>query len=179
MDKIIFEIEKNNKIDTMPFYASEGDAGMDVCALEDVLIAPGEKVLIRTGIKINIPREDLEIQVRPRSGLSLKTNLSISNAPGTIDYGYMDEIKIIVKNESLPFNTEIVGDEVKLTPVKKEDALGIDHKGSPNTYIQIKKGDRIAQFVFSQLIRAELKEVNVLSDKFDRGGGFGHTGTRK
>lgn len=64
----------------IPNYAKEGDAGMDVCAAEEITIAPGETVIIPTGIKLAIP-EGYEIQVRPRSGISYKTPLRLSNSP--------------------------------------------------------------------------------------------------
>ena len=75
----------------IPTYANEGDSGMDVYAAEDVLIEPGQTVIVPTGIKLAIPK-GYEIQVRPRSGISYKTPLRISNSPGTIDSGYRDEL---------------------------------------------------------------------------------------
>ena len=76
-------IEKENNNIKTPTYAHITDAGMDVYANEEYVIPPGETVLIPTGFKVAIP-EDYELQVRPRSGLSLKTKLRIANAPGTI-----------------------------------------------------------------------------------------------
>ena len=67
----------------IPEYANENDAGMDIRANEDMDIYPGETKLIHTGIKVAIPT-GFELQVRPRSGLSLKTSIRIANAPGTI-----------------------------------------------------------------------------------------------
>ena len=81
----------------IPEYATKGSSGFDLKAIESVYFAPGETKLIRTGLAVDLP-EGYEIQIRPRSGVSLKTMLRISNAPGTIDEDYKGEIKIIVTN---------------------------------------------------------------------------------
>lgn len=89
--KIILE---DNAI--MPSYAKEGDAGMDLFCKEDVLIkAKSYSNLIRTGVKIELP-EDCEMQVRPKSGVSLNSTLRV--VLGTVDSGYRGEIGIIVDN---------------------------------------------------------------------------------
>lgn len=67
----------------MPQYAHVTDAGMDIYAIEDVTIAPGETKLVRTGIKLAIPT-GYEIQVRPKSGRAQKTKMRVANSPGTI-----------------------------------------------------------------------------------------------
>ena len=79
----------------LPDYAHPGDAGMDLRAAEDMTIAPGQTVAVPTGIKLAIPA-GFEIQVRPRSGLSLHTPLRIPNSPGTIDAGFRDEVRVIL-----------------------------------------------------------------------------------
>lgn len=71
----------------LPTYAHDGDAGMDVYANEDYVINPGETVLVKTGIKVAIPK-GYDLQVRPRSGLSAKTKLRVANTPGTIKVIY-------------------------------------------------------------------------------------------
>lgn len=85
----------------LPFYATEGAAGADVRAClpekKSLVIKPGERVLVPTGIAMEIPL-GFEVQVRPRSGLSLKSSLMIVNAPGTIDCDYRGEVNIIVGN---------------------------------------------------------------------------------
>lgn len=81
----------------LPSYAHVTDAGMDICSNEEVLLEPGTTKIVHTGIAVAIPN-GYEIQVRPRSGLSLKTPLRIANAPGTIDSEYRGEIGIIVTN---------------------------------------------------------------------------------
>ena len=85
----------------IPQYANTSDSGMDVYALDDYTIAPGETKLIPTGIKLALP-PGYEIQVRPKSGRALKTKLRIANTPGTVDAGYRDEIKVIVENIESP-----------------------------------------------------------------------------
>jgi len=83
----------------LPTYGSEEAAGADIRAftLEDIVIAPGESKLVRTGIRIEIPR-GYEIQVRPRSGLALKHGLTVLNTPGTIDSDYRGEVGVILIN---------------------------------------------------------------------------------
>ncbi|MBR3918700.1 MAG: dUTP diphosphatase [Clostridia bacterium] len=130
----------------IPQYAREGDAGMDIRAAETVVIAPKKTVLIPTGLKVAIP-DGYEIQVRPRSGLSLKTPLRVANSPGTIDAGYRDEVCIIMQNTS---------DDSEFT---------------------IEKGDRVAQFVLQRVPRICFTPVESVKDIGEnRGGGFGSTG---
>jgi dUTP pyrophosphatase len=81
----------------LPAYAHPGDAGMDLCSAEDKAIEPGQTVLIKTGIKIELPA-GTEAQIRPRSGLALNHSLTLLNSPGTIDEGYTGEIGIIMIN---------------------------------------------------------------------------------
>ena len=82
---------------TAPTYATEGAAGMDLRANEDVELAPMERKLVPTGLKIAVP-DGFEAQVRPRSGLALKHGISMVNSPGTIDSDYRGEIGIILIN---------------------------------------------------------------------------------
>lgn len=81
----------------LPDYATEGAAGMDVLAAEDVSLPSGGRHAVATGIAMAIP-EGFEIQVRPRSGLALKHGISLPNTPGTIDSDYRGELKIIMIN---------------------------------------------------------------------------------
>lgn len=160
-----------------PFYAHTSDAGMDIYANEDITLAPGETKLIHTGIKVAIP-DGYEIQVRPRSGLSLKTPLRICNAPGTIDAGYRDEIGIIMQNTSERFFTDGVG-IVKVMPDIEKNHYTIDSKGNCKGWYDIKKGDRIAQIVLQAVPRIEWETVDSVSDvEGNRGGGFGSTGNK-
>jgi dUTP pyrophosphatase len=150
----------------MPSYAKPGDAGMDVCAAEEILIGPGETVIIPTGLKLAIP-EGYEVQVRPRSGISLKTPLRLSNSPGTIDSGYRDELGIIMTNTSGSCSENV------------QEVLSIDSKGNKKGTYRINKGDRIAQIVLQAVPRMKLTIVSSVREiGTDRGGGFGSTGVK-
>lgn len=81
----------------LPAYATEGAAGMDVIAAEDVNLAPGARHAVATGLAVAIPH-GFEIQVRPRSGLALKHGVTVPNTPGTIDSDYRGELKVIMIN---------------------------------------------------------------------------------
>jgi len=85
----------------LPVYASQGAAGADAKAnlKEPMTLAPGASCLVPTGIRVSIP-EGYEIQVRPRSGLALKSQVTVLNIPGTIDSDYRGEIQIILINHS-------------------------------------------------------------------------------
>lgn len=80
-----------------PSYATDGAAGLDVVAAEDVTIAPGERYAVSTGFALAIPA-GYEVQVRPRSGLALKHGITCLNTPGTIDADYRGEVKVILAN---------------------------------------------------------------------------------
>lgn len=156
----------------MPKYAHDGDAGIDIRAAEDIIIKPRETVVVKTGLKIAVPK-GVEIDIRPRSGLSLKTPLRVSNAPGTIDSGYRDEIGVIIQNTSLPFR---IDDDYEI--IKNNNEYGIDEKGNKEGIYIIKKGERIAQMVFLNYINAEFEKVeDILLIGEDRKGGFGSSGT--
>jgi deoxyuridine 5'-triphosphate nucleotidohydrolase len=92
----------------LPSYTTDGAAGMDlVAAVADaVIVQPGERVLIPTGLAIALP-PGYELQVRPRSGLALRHGIILPNSPGTIDEDYRGEIQVIVLNTgSEPFRVE-------------------------------------------------------------------------
>ncbi len=153
---------------TLPYYANPYDAGMDVCAAEERVIQPGETVIIPTGLKFAIP-EGYEIQVRPRSGISLKTPLRLSNSPGTIDAGYRNELGILMTNTS----------PEKDVPDDEPEYYTLDGKGNQKGTYLIKKGERIAQLVLAEVPRMILKQVaSVKEIGTDRGGGFGSTGIK-
>lgn len=81
----------------LPAYATEGAAGMDVVAAEELTLAPGARAAVATGFAIAIPAGH-EVQVRPRSGLALKRGVTCLNTPGTIDSDYRGEVKVILVN---------------------------------------------------------------------------------
>jgi len=130
----------------LPFYATEGAAGMDLHAAvpEPVTLAPGERRLIPTGLKIAIP-EGYEGQIRARSGLAIRRGLGMVNAPGTLDADFRGQVCVILIN--------------------------LDNR--PQT---IQRGERIAQLVIAPVARAELIEVEALDETPRGAGGFGHTG---
>ena len=81
----------------LPRYATDGAAGMDVVAAEDLILAPGVRHAVATGFALAIP-DGYEVQVRPRSGLALKHGITCLNTPGTIDHDYRGEVKVILAN---------------------------------------------------------------------------------
>jgi len=81
----------------LPSYAHPGDAGMDVCACERVVLAPMSRALVPTGLQIALP-PGTEAQIRPRSGNAFKHGVTVLNTPGTIDEGYRGEVKILLAN---------------------------------------------------------------------------------
>ena len=92
-------VKKLNSKAELPKYKTDGSSGMDLMAFikNPIKIKPQESALVPTGISIAIP-EDTEVQIRPRSGLAVKSNISVLNTPGTIDSDYRGEIKIILFN---------------------------------------------------------------------------------
>lgn len=95
----------------LPAYAHPSDAGMDIRSVEALIIAPGKRALVHTGLIANLPL-GYEIQVRPRSGLALKQGVTVLNTPGTIDAGYRGEIGVILINlGDAPFEVK-VGDRI-------------------------------------------------------------------
>jgi dUTP pyrophosphatase len=91
------KVKKISEDAILPSYAHEGDAGLDLFSSEEKEIKPNESCLIKTGIKIELPK-NTEAQIRPRSGLALKHCITVLNSPGTIDYGYRGEVGIILIN---------------------------------------------------------------------------------
>ncbi len=83
----------------LPQYQTAGSAGLDLCAAcgDDIVILPGERKLIPTGMCIALPL-NYEAQIRPRSGLALKNGITLPNSPGTIDSDYRGEIQVILLN---------------------------------------------------------------------------------
>ncbi|MFF2082349.1 dUTP diphosphatase [Nocardia sp. NPDC058176] len=81
----------------VPTRAHPGDAGVDLCTTEDVIIEPGERVLVGTGIALALPIGTVGL-IHPRSGLAAKAGLSVVNTPGTVDAGYRGEIKVCLIN---------------------------------------------------------------------------------
>lgn len=146
----------------IPSYKTELAAGMDVSAAlkpdtpefpdangerlsQMIIIGPGEQALVPTGLAVAIPK-GYEMQLRPRSGLALKSEISFTNSPATIDADYRGEIGIIVRNNS-----------------KTKSFF-------------VRDGDRIAQAVIAPVPRLDVIEVEDLDETARGEGGFGHTG---
>ena len=132
--------------ETIPEYRSDGASGADIRALLDkeLVIAPGARALVPTGLRLQIPR-GLEAQVRPRSGLSARHGITVLNAPGTIDSDYRGEVQVILVN------------------------LGHEE-------FRIKSGDRIAQLVFSPVVRVSFQARPLIDETARGSSGFGSTG---
>lgn len=146
MTKVAVNILPNGQGLPLPAYATEGAAGMDLCAAvtASVVLAPGERQLISCGIAIALP-EGFEAQLRPRSGLALKHGVTVLNAPGTIDWDYRGELK----------------------------ALLINHGQEP---FAVERGMRIAQLVIAPVVRATLVPQEGLNSTSRGTGGYGSTG---
>lgn len=97
LDRVAVRIKRLDKSVQIPFYAYEGDAGLDLRANDDMIIEPHCRVLVPTGLAIALP-EGYAGFVQPRSGMALKLGLSIANTPGLIDSHYRGELKIICIN---------------------------------------------------------------------------------
>lgn len=167
----------------IPQYATELAAGFDLVAVEDVVIAPGETKLVPIGFAVEIP-EGFEMQIRPRSGVTLKTMLRVGNAPGTIDADFRGEVKVIVDNVALAKLQ--VGSDGRMGPSFEYVTVFHDVEGSrkradgltPDGTYLIRKGDRIAQGVIAPVYRADFIEVDELGETERGGGGFGSTGVK-
>jgi dUTP pyrophosphatase len=96
---IKIQIKRLSSSVSIPKYETPGSSGMDIAAhiTNNIIINPGQKALVSTGFSIAIPRGH-EVQIRPRSGLAAKKNITVLNTPGTIDADYRGEIKIILIN---------------------------------------------------------------------------------
>lgn len=124
----------------LPSYARLGDAGLDLLAREGATLKPGGgRALVATGLALAIP-EGYAGFVQPRSGLALKHGITVLNAPGLIDAGYRDELKVILVNTD------------------------------PETPYEVSRGDRIAQLVIQAVAQADLEVVDELPPSARQGG---------
>ena len=118
-------IKKLNPSVQLPSYKTSGASGMDLMAFieKPINLEPGKSCLVPTGLSVAFP-EEYEIQIRPRSGLAAKNNISVLNTPGTIDSDYRGEIKVILYNHG---NTDFLINnkdriaQMILAPVTKID----------------------------------------------------------
>ena len=116
-------IKKLNPNVELPVYKTNGASGMDLMAFieEPIKIAPNSSYLVPTGLSVAFS-EDYEVQIRPRSGLAAKNNITVLNTPGTIDSDYRGEIKIILFNhgkDNFLINNKDRVAQMILTPVVK------------------------------------------------------------
>jgi len=130
-----------------PEYAYSTDSGFDLRANETVTLEPFGRALIPTGLFLDVP-ERCEIQVRPKCGLAIKRGLSVLNTPGTVDYGYTGEIKVIVFNFNNESQTIQKGDKIAQAVV-----------------CPVAQGNQV-----------ELVKVNEIKEKDRNSNGFGSTG---
>lgn len=146
------KIKQLHKDAVIPTYHTHGSSGFDLHALEDVKLLPGETKLVKTGLAMEVPYE-YEVQIRPRSGISLKTPLRVANSPGTVDSDYRGEVCVVMQNTSRAWRWPWT-------------------KG-----LLIKKGDRVAQGVICNVYRPHMVVTTVDNlTETDRGdGGFGST----
>lgn len=154
----------------MPEYAHIDDSGMDLYALEDYTIHPGETKLIPTGLKFAIPN-GYELQIRPKSGRCLKTKLRVANTPATIDAGFRGEVCVIVENVEAPIQDITYEFDNDGHPVITSILHGEDH--------YIHKGEKFAQLVLAEVPKANFYLVDkVMEDTERANGGFGSTGLK-
>ncbi|HVC14352.1 MAG TPA: dUTP diphosphatase [Acidimicrobiales bacterium] len=132
----------------VPSYARPGDAGADLYARSDALLAAGGgRSLVPTGVAVAIP-EGYAGFVQPRSGLALRHGVTCLNTPGLIDSGYRGELAVLLVNTD------------------------------PNEDYEVRRGDRIAQLVVQPVVQAEFDPADeaLLPDAVRGAGGFGHSG---
>ena len=130
------KIKKIHPDATIPKYAHKGDSGMDVFAIQNIVLNSRERALLQTGLQFEIPK-GYEIQVRPKSGLAIKDGITCLNSPATIDSNYRGELGIILINHSSkPFAIEkgkkiaqIVLSKVEIAKIKVVDKINETSRG--------------------------------------------------
>jgi dUTP pyrophosphatase len=130
----------------LPARAHAADAGLDLRTIEDVEIPPGERRRVRTGLRLAIPEGHAGF-VLPRSGLALRSGLTLLNTPGLIDPGYRGDVDVIALNTDL------------------------------HEPVRLAVGDRVAQLVLVRLAELEPRVVDQLPPSERGEGGFGSTGS--
>lgn len=197
-------IRKTNKGRT-PVYATAGSAGCDLFASGQLILLPGQTRVLPLDITIAL-EPGVEAQIRPRSGLSLRTALRLPNSPGTIDSDYRDPVGVLLHNTFRQMDIidkilaepaclqELARDYRKVTYAAwlsartKQDELPVpefirdlplylDANDNPYGTIYIQPGERVAQMVFTRHLRADfLDHPEPENIGRNRGGGFGSTG---
>ena len=119
------EFKKLNDNAVLPSFANEGDAGLDICSVQDLVLEPGKRALVKTGVAIQLPK-GWEAQVRSRSGLAYKHGVAVLNSPGTIDEPYRGEIGVILINHGEEPYSISVGDRIaQLVLRRTEDVISV------------------------------------------------------
>lgn len=95
----------------LPAYETSNSAGLDLRSMDNIRIAPGERVLVSTGLYIEL-QPGYEAQIRPRSGLAVKHGITVLNSPGTIDADYRGEVKVILINHGTEEHCIVSGDRI-------------------------------------------------------------------
>lgn len=166
MNQIKVDVCKMYPDVVLPQYQTNGSAGCDVRAYltpfnnypnNSLIILPGETTLIPTGLRFSLP-QGYELQIRARSGLSLKTKLRIANQVGTLDSDYTGELMVIMENTDYLCGDGLCGNYPDL--------------------ITIKHGDRIAQLIFAPVVQAVFMLKEELIETERGSGGMGSTGIK-
>ena len=138
-----FRIFKCHPDAQIPAYQTEGAAGFDLHSIEDIVIPPGRRYLVRTGLKVSVP-VGFELQIRPRSGLALKYGVTVLNSPGTVDSDYRGEVGALLINHGLEAFAIKKGDRIaqgvlgrpgryyvtRIDEVSSEEELGATERGT-------------------------------------------------
>ena len=162
---LIIPVEKVSEDVKLPTYSTEGSAAMDVYSTEEFDLAPGESKIVKTGLKVEVP-VGYGLFVLPRSGISAKTKLRVSNAPGCIDSDYRGEIGVILENIEPKIVDLVIDEDGKATGVLYGKSYHIE------------KGERIAQIVIFETPTMAFSEVSKVNETVRGEGGFGSTGTK-
>jgi dUTP pyrophosphatase len=160
---------KGNAI--IPEYQTKGAAGFDLHCNESFSIMEGETILVGTGLAMEIPA-GYEVQIRPRSGLAHKCNITVLNSPGTIDSDYKGEVKVMLHRQASQLGIftmikQFVAKHMPGFPGLKD--LSLDT-------LTFEEGERIAQAVFVPAPQAKIQEIEELTGSERGAGGFGSTG---
>ena len=171
---VYIQYDKNGET---PKYETPLAAGADLFAAEDMVIRPFEKVAIPLGLKFAIP-DNMELQIRARSGLSLRTIANDISILDDLKNNYT-EVRLSDYLESKGHDISSYEDEGKKAYKKLlKTYIYLDKNGNPYGTIYIKKGNRIAQMVLAKYYKANFIKTDDVSKlkSVNRGGGFGHTG---
>ena len=152
MDFLVERVDLEAKL---PVREHSNDAGIDFFTISDEVINPGERKVLRTGLRVAIPKNHV-LLLKDKSGLSVKNGVHI--LAGVIDSDYRGEIKVCLFNSTIP---------LPLWETPQSDDVRVD----------IKKGDRIAQIIFHSLPKFIMMEVYSLNDTERSMSGFGSSGT--